>query len=87
MGGGVEISVFLISLRPVIDFLFSMREVAVLVKVANSIKQPMITKGNFVVIIRLVRLFLLERCVAKATTDICEYMRRESLVEGSLQFG
>lgn len=87
MEGGVEISVLLISHKPVIDFLFSMREVAVLVKVANSIKQPMITERNFVVIIRLVRFFLLERCIAKATTDICEYMRRESLVEGSLQFG
>ena len=64
-----------------------MRKVAVLVKVANAIKQPMITKRNFIVIIRLVRLFLLERCIAKTATDICEYMCRESLVERSLQFG
>lgn len=64
-----------------------MREVAVLVKVTNAIKQPMVTKRNFVVIIRLVRLFLLERCIAKTTTDVCEYMCRESLVEGSLRFG
>ena len=64
-----------------------MCEVAVLVKVANTIKQPVITERYFVVIIRLVRLFLLQRCIAKATADICEHMRRKSLVEGSLQFG
>ena len=62
--------------EPVIDFLFSVCEMAVLVEVADTIQQPVIAERHFVVIIWLVRLFLLQRRIASATVNAGEHMCR-----------